>query len=371
MEDLRLQIALNATQFEEAALCSRQELRDAPEWVELLPAGNTVEGRDGRQWKNSDPQKILKWFASFGQDIPFDWEHATQRKGAMGEKAPAAAWVTELQVRDGAIWGKVEWNASGRESVESGEYRYLSPTIVFDKKSNEIVGIVSVGLTNQPNLYVSALNRAQLTEEREDMPKWLLDLLGLPESASEEEVKLAVNSKMTGLATAQNQIVTLTNELATLKADKDQPAIAQNAVNLELYVPRQTHDSLVAQANNRAEIAENALNELKAEQHEAEIVEAVESAMEAGKVAPANKDQFLAMCRLDGGLETFREFVEAAPVLVSQDTASAQNASRDARAATAQNTALTTEEKEGLKVFEMKKDEYIAHRNKLREEGRL
>lgn len=35
----------------------------------------------------------------------------------------------------------------------------------------------------------------------------------------------------------------------------------------------------------------------------------------AGKIAPANKEMFLGMCRAEGEVEQFKKFVEAAPVI--------------------------------------------------------
>lgn len=36
----------------------------APEWIQLLPAGKIVKGRDGRTWMNDHPDGILEAFAA-------------------------------------------------------------------------------------------------------------------------------------------------------------------------------------------------------------------------------------------------------------------------------------------------------------------
>ncbi|WP_250638218.1 phage protease [Vibrio mimicus] len=43
----------------------------------------------------------------------------------------------------------------------------------------------------------------------------------------------------------------------------------------------------------------------------------VEDAIKAGKVAPANKEMFLGMCRAEGGIEQFKKFVETAPAIAT------------------------------------------------------
>ena len=135
----------------------------APEWVQLLPAGPKVMGRDGRWWLLSDPEGVAAASLSDRDRLPIDWEHSTEKKALYGEPAPAAGWITQMDVREGAIWGKVEWNDRGREMVEAKEYRYLSPVFNYELEGMEIVRLTSAGLTNSPNFDMHALNRAEET----------------------------------------------------------------------------------------------------------------------------------------------------------------------------------------------------------------
>jgi len=129
----------------------------APEWVELIPAGEVV-GRDGRRWTNHNPSAIIQAFESGGMDLPVDLEHATELKASKGEAAPAVGWVKALKAKEGAIWGRVLWNETGRRLIVSRQYRYLSPVILYEKNSGGIAGLTSVALTNRPNLRLQALN---------------------------------------------------------------------------------------------------------------------------------------------------------------------------------------------------------------------
>jgi hypothetical protein len=126
-------------------------------WLLLVPAGH-FQGRDGRAWVNDRPGAILDHFARNRVDIPVDWEHATELKAPKGEEAPASGWIKELTIRDGAMWGRVEWTPRGQCQVQARNYRYYSPAFNFERASKRVVGIHSVGLTNRPNLYVPALN---------------------------------------------------------------------------------------------------------------------------------------------------------------------------------------------------------------------
>lgn len=295
MNDQLTQLALcteSASQATLAALCTELHPAEgqAPEWVELLPAGEKVQGVDGRAWLNDQPQAVAD---AFNRPIPLDWEHATELKAPKGEPAPAAGWIEEVQIRDGATWGRVAWTPKGQQAVAEREYRYLSPAFLHEKASGRILKLINAGLTNRPNLNLTALNRAE-TPPEEAMDEKLLAALGLPKDATAEQAHNAVTKMKadheTALNTAQSQAKT---------------------PSLDEYVPRPDYDKALNQAK---EAATKLAQRDKAEQ-EAEIETAINAAIQEGKITPATKDFYLASCRADGGLEKFQEFVKAAPVV--------------------------------------------------------
>ncbi|WP_051361139.1 phage protease [Desulfuromonas sp. TF] len=262
-----------------------------PEWVELIPAGQMVTGRDGRTFVNNEPQGILDFLAADGRDIPVDWEHATEIKAPQGGQAPAAAWIPELQLREGAVWGRMLWTPKGRASVENREYRYLSPAILIEKETGRIRGISSIGLVNKPNFRMPAINRQQRNTEEETMDwKKLLAKLGLPEDATLEQALNAIGKMQGDLQTALNRAET---------------------PSLDKFVPRADYDAALGKANN----FEQKLKEKEAADLETAINAEVSAAVAAGKVTPGTKDYYVGMCRQEGGLEAFKKFVEAAPVI--------------------------------------------------------
>jgi phage I-like protein len=201
--------------------------------------------------------------------------------------APAVGWIKELAVRDGAIWGRVEWNAEGAAAVTSRAYRYLSPVFTFSATTREIDRIVSVGLTNSPNLEMAALNAAEQKETADMVDPTILEALGLKPTADVAATVLAINSLKETRQTALNS------------AQSPDPA---------KFVPIADH-----------QLALNRIASFEAEDKtraEAEIETAINSAIEAGKIAPSSRDFHMAACRAEGGLERFRSFVSAAPVIV-------------------------------------------------------
>ena len=101
----------------------------APEWVELIPAGPLVVGRDGRSWLFDDAaqQLVLSSFTERGIDLVIDWEHATQHRAPNGEEAPAAAWIQQVEIRNGALWGRVSWTPRISSTACCTGWNWASP----------------------------------------------------------------------------------------------------------------------------------------------------------------------------------------------------------------------------------------------------
>ncbi|MND24083.1 Mu-like prophage I protein [compost metagenome] len=259
---------------------SRQVVRDERVWLPLVPAG-VFAGNDGRSWNNSNPDAVV---ASFTKKRPFDIEHATHIKGPQGEKAPAVGWILALQNIAGEVWGMVDWNSEGREILEKKEYAFYSPAFLFDE-SGTVRGIASAGLTNEPNLdQLPALNRE---ETQMPLPVELTQALGLGADA---------------------EIATALTAINTLKADHQLALNRANAgPDLTKFVPKETHEL----ALNRATAAEAKVKESA----EAKLTALVDDAISAGKIAPANKEMYLAVCRSEGGVEQFNAFVASATVI--------------------------------------------------------
>lgn len=294
----------------------------APNWVQLVPAGPEVAGRDGRRWRMADPAAVVAAFAGNGADLPLDFEHATQIKGGAGERADAAGWIEALEVRAGSIWGRVAWNAEGSAAVAGRAYRYLSPVFRFDPVTRAILAMVSAGLTNNPNLKLAALNAAQV-EIPATMEKAVLEALGLAANATAADAVVAINQLKEGRATALN---------AAAHPDP------------EKFVPRADH-----------QLALNRIGEFETAEKgraEAAIVAAVDEAVAAGKVAPASKEYHLASCRAEGGLARFRAMIAAAPVVTAPSAAGG--------AAPNGQAALSAEELAMCRAFDIKPEDFAA-----------
>lgn len=263
----------------------------APEWTIVIPAGSTAQGHDGREWINDNPQRIVDAFVAGGRDLPIDINHANEIKAVAGEPAPAQGWMKELQVRDGAVWARVEWNKEGQEAIQAKHYRYLSPAIYFDKE-RRIQGLKSAGLVNSPNLVgMPALNYQTPTHnEEEDMKlsEAIRNALGLNAEATDADAVAAIGSLK-----SQHQVA--------LNAAQNPP--------MDKFVPRADYDKQHELATN----AQQELDTLKTNGKKAEVESAVDGAIKAGKIAPSSRDYYIANCMQEGGLEQFKQFAEKTP----------------------------------------------------------
>ena len=284
------------TRRHQLALCTDlgAGLAAAPPHVELIPAGPVVTGRDGRSWTftPADANTVVAEFAARNAALPIDWEHASQHRAPVGEEAPAAAWIESLEVRDGALWGAVNWTERGGAQVASREYRYLSPVFDFDPATGRIARLVSAGLTNLPNLHLQALNQEHSMSRSTVLVAAITGALGLAADATDDAVATAINQ---------------------LQKDRDsaQALNTEKTPSLERYVPRADYDALQTRATN----AEQALKTKADADHKAAVDSAVGEALKAGKITPATEGYHRASCTDAEGLERFRAFVGAAPVI--------------------------------------------------------
>lgn len=263
-----------------------------PEWLMVMPAGEFV-GRDQRSWTNNQPDSVIAYNRSLDRQIVVDFEHSTALKAPKGDKAPAGGWipVEDLENRNGEIWAKFNWNKAGQQALEDHEYKYISPAFLHDAHGN-VTGIHHIALTNRHNLYdLPALNNQSTQQEEKTMSAIAL-VLGLAATATESE-------QVTAIQGLQQNNLALNTQAASFDPKK--------------FVPIETHEMVVT-AKTVAE-EKLALNTQKEVEKEAAAL--IDGGVENGQIAPANRDQYLALCNQDGGMEQVKTLLESAPKVMA------------------------------------------------------
>ncbi|MEX2450918.1 MAG: phage protease [Rhodospirillales bacterium] len=300
-----------------------------PEWVHVFPLGK-IDARDGRKFEVVDPAGLVQASIDPTMDLVVDYEHQTDNAEKNGQKAPAAGWIKDLENRADGIWARVEWTPDAAKHLRDKEYRYLSPTFLFDKATKKVTKILRAALTNHPAFQLTALATQESVMEK--LLKALAAIVGLDEKADEKtilakveeiakasaatkEAKESGDQLVKALCTAlklpedskPDVIVKTITDLATAKAaagDKADPGKEADGKDKPgQYAPIEMVTELAKQ-----------LTDLQANVDKDKVAEAVDKAMAAGKITPAMKDWAVGFARKD--MAAFETFVEKQPVIV-------------------------------------------------------
>ncbi|MFD1914122.1 phage protease [Halodurantibacterium flavum] len=155
----------------------------APDWIHLLPAGETIATHDGRgPYRMTDAQAVIAASLQGSAKLPIDENHAIDLAAPRGEPAPARGHIVDLQARADGIWGRVEWTPTGRTLMAERAYSGISPAIAHDRQMR-VIGVLRASLVNRPNLRgLTALHQ----EENMSLTRRLAELLGLDAEVGED-----------------------------------------------------------------------------------------------------------------------------------------------------------------------------------------
>jgi phage I-like protein len=303
---------------------------EPPKEIMLVPAGH-AKAVDGREFDNLMPDKIVKVFRKHKLDLPIDINHASEIKARRGEESPAVGWITDLTVRDGAVYGQVDWLDEGAALLKARTYRYLSPSVCYDYDHFERTGklavasLSSAALVNQPalNTLPALASQQQQPKEIDPMLDKILALFGLGKDATEEQA-LAVVAEAKALAA-----------LAPKQADQQQqqqPSIEFAALQSQFAKLQEVHTKLQAQMQVDA------------------VNSAVDAAIADGKIAPASREYHVKAATLD--LEGFKVYAASLPKLIA-----------DPKLADVGNTSVLTDvEREVCRLTGMAEKDFAAHK---------
>jgi phage I-like protein len=310
----------------------------APKWIELLPAGDFA-GRDGRgPFRLGNPAAVIAATDDLrmAAGLPIDYDHATDFAAPSGRPAPAAGWIHDIEVRDGALWGSVEWTSHGRTAVVTREYRYISPVFEYSE-DGEVQRLLRAALTNNPNLYLTAISARAARGEAVFPKRWMaLQEAGaahdrsLHSSQSEEPTDYPDDDE-----TTRGQLAEKLREILGLEDDATDDEIIAELRRLLGKASDNEPDGGAAAQNPGTYAAESALSAdpsryVPIEQYERTLAELnqvrsakaresagfrVETAMKAGKIVPAQREWAIAYCLANAS--GFEKFISRQPAMLA------------------------------------------------------
>lgn len=349
----------------------RAAVGEVPGWVMIARTGawrghpRVTEQRITPDDLRSALDYFEQHYVANGADLVIDYHHASVAAGMMGTRAPAAGWISEMDLRNEGteLWGKVLWTAEAANSIGAREYRYLSPVLRYnarDRVTGDPVPMIldSVALTNRPFLTeLQSLNEAAAMDgggeakaadtEGENMKLLLLiataiglagaevaQMLGLAEDADDKAVAEAIS----GLAT---KVGDLEAELETAKAAAEQaaegPPVSEAVANalgiaadsnetdmraaiLKLQAPGGAMTSVRTRLGlDEGSSDQDVLNEIGGlieRRRKTEAEELVQNAVEGGKIPPAQQEFYLKAAESD--LDAARMVINDLPVMTEQ-----------------------------------------------------
>lgn len=206
------------------------------EWIQLSPIGDFPHAKGLQRVDKAAVDAMANQFNSllaragralFG-GVPFYVGHpdVPQLANEYPDKK-AYGWVKALEARADGLYGQVEWSEPGKTMLANKHYKYFSPywdAKVLGVENKRTVyqptALLSVGLTNQPNLPVKPLANEKDNDMEPTMKlAAIVALLGLANTATEAEVTTEISrikteaGKVTGLANEKTTAATaLQNE---------------------------------------------------------------------------------------------------------------------------------------------------------------
>lgn len=250
-------------------------------WIQLLPLGDVVTA-DSRKLKFSltkaGAEKIIAEFNAKKNDMVVDYEHQSMN----GVQAPAAGWIKKLEFRKGGgLFAFVEWTDKAWGYITEKEYRYISPVLSVDKKTKQVTELLNAAVTNQPAIDGMKPILAKVHEDKREvsMRETLIKLLGLADDATDEQITDAVKQLQEG------------KESAAALSAKIKDALKLSAGSTESVILG-TVKGLSENNGNYAALSAK-VAEMEARQKKEKAERAVDEAISAGKILPAQKEYHL------------------------------------------------------------------------------
>lgn len=322
----------------------------APKRLHVVPAGPKVFARDGRSFRVNDPAKVI---AASETPMLIDWEHMSEYG-----HTKAAGWVSSLEFVDAedataGIWGTVEsWTPQGEADVSSKAYRYLSPVLVIDAMTEEVVSVVSVALTNKPALRLEALDSF-----RQAMSRGGLSIHAAREAAEETDTML---KKLLCAALALGEDVADEAIVAKVESFKKAGDTGES-ISLQAYT------AVVHERNafkERLDAAEGKLASLERESFRKNVEAEVDKHIAEGFLTPAEREAELARIESAQDLERATFAWQKRPKLAASTDPKvwedAQGASKTQVQRSTDAFALTDEHRKELKRMGLTEDAFTA-----------
>ena len=131
-----------------------------PVTIEVIPApgaNGLLPSRNGRRQRIADVQQLAARLNSQSTQARVDYDHRSEPKSPLfAGTTEAEGWLSNYRANHGGgIDADAELGPDALERVRAKRYRYISPALLLSA-NDDVVGLSSVALVNNPNLPLDA-----------------------------------------------------------------------------------------------------------------------------------------------------------------------------------------------------------------------
>jgi len=194
-------------------LFNREFQPPADGWYQIVPLGEfrnmgEVAGKEQEMLQVIDDVALDAMADGVADELLVDYDHFSSDPE---QSSRAAGWITGVQKRTDGLYAQIRWSAPGEADVKGGAFRYISPE--FDKAVPlggmrwRPVRLSGAAITNKPNMKTlkplsnrESVGVGQINNDTHNIMDYksiILKVLGLPATASDEEIQAAAD-KMGG-----------------------------------------------------------------------------------------------------------------------------------------------------------------------------
>jgi phage I-like protein len=243
---------------------------EPPREVRVFTKGEFPTKKGRFRYTDKSRESVLAEYQRHGVRKFFDYRHLSLEQSS-GPDGGRAAGRFHLEDRDGELWATdIKWTPKAAKEIAEGEWLYLSPAFLANRTTGEISELINVALTNLPAteqalpLVAAEADGSAIGDDI--MGNAIAVALGLSPDAPEGDVlaRLSRDREVVG-------------ELVKLSGKDD----ARQALGVVMSWKAEAEQS----ASLRAE-----LGRIEGERDERLMLEAIETAINAGRVTPAERE---------------------------------------------------------------------------------
>jgi len=312
------------------------EVAAAPSEFRIFAAGSFATTKGDFVFDGKAAVSVMAAVADWGNDYCVDYGHSMLSFFNVdpSESMKAAGWFRP-ELRNGELWAtQVQWTDKAAAMLKSREARYVSPAFQYEDDGT-ITELVNVALTNIPAtkkqtpLMASKDKEAARNPKEKSMKKLsliVLGALGLSAETDDSGVLSKIHALQSRARVADELEKNGAAEMAKLNAITGRSTFGESLGAVQSW-----KESAATVGTLSAKITE-----LEQKGRESEVLSLVEQGVKDGKIAPAQKEMWLATGKKDP--DFLKGFLStAANVVPSKESAAKEKPS-------AENGALLSDE---------------------------